>query len=434
MKTYPIHAGLLACLILVLVFGGCDTLAGGNSGPSAREEADAFIAAQGAVLEKTVDTIALSDEEAVDAALTAWEALSAGARELLIAEKAKLDSLKTRIREIKAIRFAGAGALEAYLTGKPDNTVETPYPVVYTGAETLQAVYEAVDAGGKYVALDLLESGISEIRAGIEGRIFITALILPNSLTAVPAGTQNNPFFAGFTNLKEFRAAGVTDLGNYTFRSVTTLALIDLPEVRSVGTNAFEGTSITEVSLSKAETVGRSAFGGCTKLETVNLPNVTELGFSAFSRCANLTTVNLPRVTGIGTRTFDRCAKLETVSLSEAISIASYAFNGCTNLVTVYLPKATDFGSPTQGSVFESCTSLSTIILGSEPPAIGTTIFQGAAGSPRTIVFKVPAPAVYTASFPPWTNRIGPNQDVSYFWDINAGTRKNLTVALEAID
>jgi hypothetical protein len=61
----------------------------------------AFETAHAAALGKTVATVALSDEAEVDAALAAWETLGAGVKTLLSGEKALLNSLKTRIAQLK---------------------------------------------------------------------------------------------------------------------------------------------------------------------------------------------------------------------------------------------------------------------------------------------------------------------------------------------
>jgi hypothetical protein len=55
------------------------------------------------------------------------------------------------------------------------------------------------------------------------------------------------------------------------------------------------------------------------------------------------------------------------------------------------------------------------------------------ATSSRTITFTVPDVSVYTAAGSPWSDKIGANKNVGYFWDILPATQNNLTVALEPI-
>jgi hypothetical protein len=74
-----------------------------------QQTAGSFRTAHAAVLAKTVDTIEITDEPDVDAALTAYTALSDDVKALLTAEKTLLDSLETKIDELKAA--AGPQAL-----------------------------------------------------------------------------------------------------------------------------------------------------------------------------------------------------------------------------------------------------------------------------------------------------------------------------------
>jgi hypothetical protein len=69
-------------------------------------KANAYTAAHAAILAKTTENVAVDDEAAVDAALTAYNALDTGAKALLGPEKALLDSLKTRIEQLQG---AGPG-------------------------------------------------------------------------------------------------------------------------------------------------------------------------------------------------------------------------------------------------------------------------------------------------------------------------------------
>jgi hypothetical protein len=102
MKKRVVKAAALGGLVVILALclGACPQPT--DNGPSAQEQADDFKAAQTAVLGKTVDTITIGDEAAVDAALAAWGALSDDVKAQAAAEKTKLDTLKQRIAELKA--------------------------------------------------------------------------------------------------------------------------------------------------------------------------------------------------------------------------------------------------------------------------------------------------------------------------------------------
>jgi hypothetical protein len=85
----------------------------------ADELAGAFRTWHSGVLGKTADTVAASDETAVNAALTAYEALSAEVKALLTEEKATLDSLSAKIETLKPDTTAPAAVTN--LTGTVDN-------------------------------------------------------------------------------------------------------------------------------------------------------------------------------------------------------------------------------------------------------------------------------------------------------------------------
>jgi hypothetical protein len=240
--------------------------------------------------------------------------------------------------------------------------------------------------------------------------------------------------FESCTSLTTISLPEAVSLGNYAFRGCTILRTVTMPGVVTIGSGAF--TSCTDLrslsattSLPKAASIGSSAFQGCTYLITVNLPEAVTIGASAFSGCTILTTVTLPKAASIGSGAFTNCSdRLVTVSLPEAASIGSSAFSGCTGLTTVTLPKAASIGA----SAFSGCTSLATVTLGTAPPTIGSTIFSGAATTAKTITIKAPQLTLYTP-VTPWSNRLGLNSSNSNYWDNNAATRGNLTVALAVL-
>jgi hypothetical protein len=334
--------------------------------------AAAFRADHAVVLGTAVDTVSLGDETAVNAALTAHEALSSGVKDLLTTEKTTLDTLKAKIDALKLTMFTTVAALQTWLETQTANDADHPYDVAYTGNETPVQIYNALDAGGKFIALDLSAASVTGFATGTEaGRAKIVSLILPDSLTAIPdSANTSTAIFRSFTNLKTVRAANVETIGQTNFRGLTSLTTVILP---------------------KATEIKQYAFYGCTGLTTVEVPKVQTIGRSVFSS-AGFTTISLPAVTFIGVM------------------------------------------------VFAGNASLTTVVLGNTPPTLDTlmevnAMFASAAtaGSPKTITFKVPDVSVYTAAGSPWSDKIGANKNVVYYWD-NLGFGKDyLTVALEPI-
>ena len=81
------------------------------------------------------------------------------------------------------------------------------------------------------------------------------------------------------------------------------------------------------------------AFSGCTKLETVILPDsIIEIGTSAFMNCVSLDFINLENVVSINAEAFRNCLRLGSVNLPEIKFIQDNAFRGCSSLERVILP------------------------------------------------------------------------------------------------
>ncbi len=79
-------------------------------------------------------------------------------------------------------------------------------------------------------------------------------------------------------------------------------------------------------------------FSGCNGLTSVTIGDgVKSIGNSAFSGCSSLTSINIPdNVTSIRSNAFFGCNGLTSVTLGEGVtSIGDYVFGGCDNLSTV---------------------------------------------------------------------------------------------------
>ena len=133
--------------------------------------------------------------------------------------------------------------------------------------------------------------------------------------------------------------------------------------------------------------IGDQAFGSCSKLVSVRIPNsVTSMGENVFEGCANLTTVVLSdnittiepgtfygcrslssltipsNLTGIGSNAFVGCSCLQAVSIPNSVTtLGSGAFMGCTNLQSV---DTGDGITTISKNTFASCVSLTSVTIG----------------------------------------------------------------------
>lgn len=86
--------------------------------------------------------------------------------------------------------------------------------------------------------------------------------------------------------------------------------------------------------------LGEYAFYYCTRLTSVDLPNVTSVDSNVFVGCSKLTSVNFPSLKGVGTSMFEQCS-LTSIDLPSATSINAAAFHSCSKLTILILRSQT---------------------------------------------------------------------------------------------
>ncbi len=107
---------------------------------------------------------------------------------------------------------------------------------------------------------------------------------------------------------------------------------------------------MTEIIIgSNVKSIKYAAFGGCSKITTVTIPeSVTDIGSGSqssdgtFYNCINLTSINIPSgVTSIMPGMFSGCAKLAGINIhGNIVSIGFDAFKGCSSLNSINVDAA----------------------------------------------------------------------------------------------
>ena len=154
--------------------------------------------------------------------------------------------------------------------------------------------------------------------------------------------------------------SNVTSIGNYAFGGCTSLVSITIPD------------SVTRI--------GEDAFEGCTGLASIVIPDsVTSIGWGAFFGCTGLASIVIPdSVTSIDYRTFKNCTSLTSITLPDSVtSIDNSAFFGCTGLASIFIP---DSVTSVGYSAFKDCASLTSITLGNSVMSIDDSAFYGCTG------------------------------------------------------
>ena len=166
----------------------------------------------------------------------------------------------------------------------------------------------------------------------------------------------------------------------------------------SIGYNAFgDCSSITSITLPNSITsIEDWAFAYCSAIKSITIPNsVTSIGRNAFRYCTSLTSINIPSsVTSIGENVFHGCislpvydnlryadtylveavnTQLSTYTIKEGTKWIGYlAFYYCSSITSITIPNSViNIG----GHAFEGCSSLTSITIPNSVTSIGSCAF-----------------------------------------------------------
>jgi len=156
--------------------------------------------------------------------------------------------------------------------------------------------------------------------------------------------------------------------GDYSSTNVTSLAFAENGICESIGTYAFHGTNLTELTIPESvNDLGAYAFYECKKLGEIRFnaasvgdlssssrvfsrcgtesseglkvtfgPSITRVPRYLFYNCSGLTSIDLGNVTEIAACAFESCIALKEVTIPENLTVlGGYAFNGCRMLEKV---------------------------------------------------------------------------------------------------
>lgn len=153
-------------------------------------------------------------------------------------------------------------------------------------------------------------------------------------------------------------------VGENAFKNCTTLDTInDDNVIEIIGSNAFAGTNLRSVNLSKLKTLHQGAFSECSNLSYISMPMCSSIANGAFYSCSNLLSISIPsfysRVT-IERNAFRECVNLKSVDVNKTETIIlNSAFYKCKNLSDINFDNCIAIGP----EAFAYCESLDKITL-----------------------------------------------------------------------
>ena len=231
-------------------------------------------------------------------------------------------------------------------------------------------------------------------------------LILPNTLITI----GEEMFYQ--SKLKTVVIpANATTIGNSAFEQCASLISIDIPaNVETIGTAVFWGcSSLTTVTFEKGsqlKTIGGGssyygAFSYCTALTSIEIPaSVETIGASAFYGCSSLATVTFENGSQLKTigggssyyGAFSDCTALTSIEIPASVeTIEAAAFKGCSSLATVTFENGSQLKTIGGGSsyygAFSDCTALTSIEIPASVETIEASAFKGCS-SLATVTFE----------------------------------------------
>lgn len=194
---------------------------------------------------------------------------------------------------------------------------------------------------------------------------------------------------------------GITAISDYIFKDSAELVTVQLPStITTLADGVFRNspnlitinlgniTAIGSTSTNRKDNVeAHGTFSNCTSLASVDLSNVKTVGAGAFYQCTALTQAIMPNGENFGIYAFKGCSSLTTVEIGKFKSFTrtqdssdqyacSYAFYICQALTTVTITGSGNANKAIIGNTFMYCNSLNKVVLSDDIHAIYNNAFS----------------------------------------------------------
>ena len=172
-------------------------------------------------------------------------------------------------------------------------------------------------------------------------------IAIPTEIEGRPVTKLCKNLFMNKKTIESVDAPSIRYVEDSVFRACTKLKTVNLPNVERIDSNAFNTSTITTLDVPKLKTIGGSCFEGCDALTSFNAPMLKTIGYAAFYGCEKLATFSdMQTVTSIGANAFKQCYKLATsINLPLVKTLGEYTFAYCSNITSINIPLVTDIGT-----------------------------------------------------------------------------------------
>ena len=170
----------------------------------------------------------------------------------------------------------------------------------------------------------------------------------------------------------------VTSIGDFAFGYCSNLTSVTIPNsVNIIEYGAFwQCSGISSINIPNSVTkIGSYTFYECSNLASIIIPNsVTELGKDAFMNCSGLKSVTISHsITSIETNTFYGCNNLVSINIPNSVTkIGDHSFAECSSLTSVTIPNSVTI---IEKGAFAQCTNLVTVTIPNSVTIVGNGAF-----------------------------------------------------------
>lgn len=253
-------------------------------------------------------------------------------------------SLPAALTSLDSLAFFRCSSLQSLSVDGGNRAYKAVSGVLYSKDGKTLYLYPSGKAGQYSIP-----SGATRIGANAFAESAVQGVSIPSTVTAIDDGA-----FAGSALTSVAFPNSVTSVGYYVFEGCANLR------------SASMGTGLKKLNY--------RMFFECSSLASVDLGRVTDLDRLAFGYCTSLTRIVIPQgTTAILNGTFGYCTALQSVSIPSTVKeIAYQAFLGCSALTSVTLPEGLE---KIYRYSFALCTGLKTVRIPSTVTHIGEEAF-----------------------------------------------------------